>query len=184
MNTKLKTSELNRPDKTTFRKQPKVPVVIALEDIRSRNNVGSVFRSADAFAIEGVALCGYTSIPPHRDIQKTALGATETVEWMHFEKVLDCIEIYRSKGYRIYAVEQTSRSIDLTDFPFDKKQPLLLILGNEVNGVSVDAINSCDGTIEIKQFGTKHSLNVAVCAGIVMHWANRQLLAPSYGLKD
>lgn len=180
MNTKLQTSELYRPDKKTFREQPKVAVVVALEDIRSRNNVGSVFRSADAFAISGIALCGYTSAPPHRDIHKTALGATETVKWEQFGNIATCISSYRAKGYRIFAIEQTSDSIDLMEFPFQTKQPLLLILGNEVNGVSDEAINLCDGTIEIKQFGTKHSLNVAVCAGIVLHRANHQLYAPSY----
>jgi len=179
MNTRLSTDQLNRPDKVTFGRQQKIPVVVVLEDIRSRNNVGSVFRSADAFAIQEIILCGYTACPPHRDIQKTALGATETVRWRYIENIDDAISEFKKKNYSIQAVEQTTASIDLIDFPFRDECPVMLILGNEVSGISDAALKMCDGTIEIAQYGTKHSLNVAVCAGIVMHQANYRLMHSS-----
>ncbi len=179
MNIKLTTDQLNRPDKTEFGKLKKIPVCLILENIRSRNNIGSVFRSADAFLIEEIILCGYTAQPPHRDIQKTALGATDTVRWRYFEKIGLAVEGLQKENYSIWAVEQTSESIPLETFPFQGEAPIALIFGNEVHGVEESTVNLCNGSIEITQFGTKHSLNIAVCAGIVLHYANLQLVDTS-----
>lgn len=181
MNTKLSTDELNRPDISSFRDIPKLPVVIVLENIRSRSNIGSVFRSADAFLMDEIVLCGYTAQPPHRDIQKTALGATESVNWRYEKDCRDAVNDLKKRGFSIYAVEQTTESVLIQDFNFEHSAPLALIFGNEVEGVSENILSICDGTIEIAQFGTKHSLNVSVCAGIVMHAANLRLYNSSMG---
>lgn len=175
MNTKLSTDQLQRPDEADYRNIAKIPVKVVLENIRSRSNIGSVFRSADAFLIEEIVLTGYTAHPPHRDIQKTALGATQTVHWSKYPTTDEALEQLRHEGYHIWAVEQTSNSVDLNSFDFSAHTPLALIFGNEVNGVEQSSIDQCDGTIEIAQFGTKHSLNISVCAGIVMFTANRTL---------
>ncbi len=175
MNIKLSTEELNRPDINSFREIPKLPVVLVLENIRSRSNIGSVFRSADAFLMDEIVLCGYTAKPPHRDIQKTALGATESVKWRYQTECMEVIKSLKKNGYSIWAVEQTTESVLIQEFEFKKMAPLALIFGNEVDGVSINSLALCDGAIEVAQFGTKHSLNVSVCAGIVMHSANLQL---------
>lgn len=175
MNTKLSTENLNRPDISVFREIPKLPVVVVLENIRSRSNIGSVFRSADAFLVDEIVLCGYTAQPPHRDIQKTALGATESVKWRYNKECSEVIKTLKEKGYEVWAVEQTTESVLVEEFGFKKIAPIALIFGNEVDGVSEKCLALCDGAIEIAQFGTKHSLNVSVCAGIVMHFANLRL---------
>lgn len=175
MNIKLSTEELNRPDINAFRETPKLPVVLILENIRSRSNIGSVFRSADAFLMQEIVLCGYTAKPPHRDIQKTALGATESVKWRYEPACIEVIKDLKKNRYSIWAVEQTTESILIQEFEFEKVAPLALIFGNEVDGVSDESLTLCDGSIEVAQFGTKHSLNVSVCAGIVMHTANLRL---------
>lgn len=168
MNKKLSTAALGRLSEAEFKETRKFRVVVILENIRSMNNIGSVFRSADAFLVEEIFLCGYTAQPPHRDIQKTALGATETVKWRHFENILDAIAEIKLKGYRVLAIEQTENSSKLHQTDFKKVGPLALIFGNEVKGVEQNTIAHCDSCLEIEQFGTKHSLNVSVCAGIVL----------------
>lgn len=164
---KLKLDELGRIPVEEFKASQKIPLVIILEDIRSALNVGSVFRSADAFPVEKIILTGITAQPPHKDILKTALGATDSVEWEFVEKLNDVISGLKSKGYSVYAIEQTDNSTMLTHFyPINKAA---VIFGNEVGGVKTETILSCDGCIELPQYGTKHSLNIAVCAGIVIY---------------
>ena len=166
---KLKLEELNRPGVDQYKEYKKIPVVIVLEDIRSLSNIGAIFRTADAFIIEAIYLVGITACPPHREIQKTALGATESVDWLHFQSTEKCIEQLRTKEYRIFAVEQTEKSKQIDEALNESGKGFALILGNEVEGVQQSTINQCDGSIEIPQFGTKHSLNVSVCAGIIMY---------------
>lgn len=168
MNRKLKNEELSRISATEFKSAPKTPVVIVLDDIRSAYNVGSVFRTADAFLAEAIYLCGFTPVPPHREIQKTALGANETVSWKYFKSAVSAIEELRHSGYKIAAVEQTENSVVLNKFFAAKGEKLAVVFGNEVGGVAQPVIDSADVCIEIPQFGTKHSLNIAVCAGIVI----------------
>lgn len=163
---KLSLEALGRKSPEEFRKLLKIPVIVILDEIRSLNNIGSFFRTADAFAVEAIYLCGITARPPHRDIHKTALGATETVHWEYFEDIAEAISKAKSRGYEIVCVEQTDQSILLMDFKPAKKTAL--IFGNEVNGVSESAIKMADQAVEIPQEGTKHSLNVAVCGGIVI----------------
>jgi 23S rRNA (guanosine2251-2'-O)-methyltransferase len=160
--------ELPRKNKADFQQADKLPVILLLENIRSMHNVGSVFRTADAFLTEGIWLCGYTPRPPHRDIHKTALGATETVEWKYTEKALDAVKNLKSSGYLIIGVEQVAESIQLQNFKLDETEKLVLIFGNEVEGVSEELLANCDACIEIPQFGMKHSLNVSVAAGMVL----------------
>lgn len=160
--------ELQRLSTDEFRATEKTPIVVILENVRSMHNVGSVFRTADAFLIEKICLCGYTPRPPHRDIHKTALGATETVEWKGFEDTASAIEELKKEGYTIYAIEQTHNSIMLDRCDFAENQKLALIFGNEAEGVEEGTIGQCDGCIEIPQRGSKHSLNVSVAAGIVL----------------
>jgi tRNA G18 (ribose-2'-O)-methylase SpoU len=164
---KLSMEELNRKSVDEFRQSEKIPVVAVLENVRSAYNVGSVFRTADAFLLEGVYLCGYTAFPPHKEIRKTALGAEETVHWQHFKKVTDAIESLRQAGYQIFAVEQAEKSFPLHLFgsPGGK---IALVFGNEVTGVEQSTIALCDGCIEIPQLGMKHSLNISVAAGVVL----------------
>jgi tRNA G18 (ribose-2'-O)-methylase SpoU len=162
---KLKLDELGRPDAEAFMASTKLPVVAVLDNIRSLHNVGSVFRSADAFAIEAVYLCGITARPPHREIHKTALGATETVSWYYFEKTTHCLQQLSNEGYELVGIEQTDESIALHQFlPAGKTA---LIFGNEVDGISDEALSLCSKAVELPQAGTKHSLNVSVCAGII-----------------
>jgi tRNA G18 (ribose-2'-O)-methylase SpoU len=160
--------ELNRKSVSQFHRADKTPVVAVLDSVRSLHNVGSVFRTADAFLLEGILLCGYTGTPPHRDIHKTALGATDTVAWKYFKTVTEGLGELREKGYALWAVEQTTTSIPLNRFTPPAGVSLALIFGNEVNGVSPEALALADGCIEIPQLGMKHSLNIAVSAGIVI----------------
>lgn len=165
--------ELHRLTKEEYKAAAKLPVVVVLDNVRSLSNVGAVFRSADAFRIGEVFLCGITACPPHREIHKTALGADETVPWRYFSSTVDACRELKSMGYRIFAVEQVEGSVMLQDF---KATPdLAVILGNEVDGVSDEALTFCDGAIEIPQEGTKHSLNVSVCSGIIMWDLFRQI---------
>jgi len=165
---KLENNELNRMSVDDFKNASKTPLIIILDDIRSLNNIGSVFRTSDAFLIEKILLCGITAMPPNKEINKTALGATETVTWEHSENVLEVIENLKFEGTKVFAIEQVESSIFLQDFEIEKNQKYALVFGNEVYGVSQKAVEICDGTIEIPQLGTKHSLNIAVSAGIVI----------------
>ena len=165
---KLENSELNRMSVDDFKDASKTPLIIVLDDIRSLNNIGSVFRTSDAFLVEKIFLCGITATPPNKEIHKTALGATETVAWEHCENVLEVIEKLKSEGIRVFAIEQVESAIFLQDFKIEKDQKYALVFGNEVFGVAQKAVKICDGTIEIPQLGTKHSLNIAVSAGIVI----------------
>ncbi len=165
---KLSMEELNRKSVEEFRKADKIPIRVVLDNVRSMHNVGSVFRTADAFLVEGICLCGYTPRPPHRDIQKTALGATETVAWSYFPSVTGCLSALKEQGYRLMAVEQVENSVPLQAFSLEPPGRLALIFGNEVGGVGQEALALCDGSIEIPQGGMKHSLNISVAAGIVL----------------
>ncbi|MDR6921288.1 MULTISPECIES: RNA methyltransferase [Chryseobacterium] len=165
---KLKLEELNRIDVETFKKVKKIPLVIILDNIRSMHNVGAAFRTADAFLIEKIILCGITPQPPHREIHKAALGATESVDWGHESDINTAISDYKAQGYEIIGIEQTSDSRMITDFSIDPSKKYALILGNEVEGISDEALPNIDTFLEIPQLGTKHSLNVSVCGGIVM----------------
>lgn len=160
--------ELSRKNREEFREAEKLPVIILLENIRSMHNVGSVFRTADAFLAEAIFICGYTPCPPHRDIHKTALGATETVHWKYMEKATDAAKILKAADYRIFGVEQAVGSVPLQEFKPADDEKIVLVFGNEVEGVSEELLACCDGCIEIPQFGTKHSLNVSVAAGMVL----------------
>lgn len=160
--------ELPRKSRVQFQEAEKLPVVLLLENIRSMHNVGSVFRTADAFLAEAIYLCGFTPRPPHRDIHKTALGATETVEWKYAENPVDAVNSLRNAGYRILGVEQVTESIPLQLFKLEPGEKIVLIFGNEVDGVSEELLGICDGCIEIPQLGMKHSLNVSVTAGMVL----------------
>lgn len=170
---KLTIEELHRLTKEEYKATAKLPVVVVLDNIRSLSNVGAVFRSADAFRIKEVFLCGITACPPHREIHKTALGADETVPWRYFSTTAEACRELKARGYRLFAVEQVEGSVMLQDF--EAKPELAVILGNEVEGVSDEALPFCDGAIEIPQEGTKHSLNVSVCSGIIMWDLFRQL---------
>ena len=163
---KLSMDELNRISKEDFEKAEKLPVVIVLDNIRSLSNVGAFFRTADAFRIGELFLCGITACPPHREIHKTALGADETVKWRYFKTTEAACQQLKAEGYQIFAVEQVEGSMSLQDFEF--KPHTAYLLGNEVEGVSEEALPYCEGAIELPQEGTKHSLNVSVCAGIIM----------------
>ena len=165
---KLANNELDRKSVEDFKAATKTPIVIILDDIRSLNNIGSVFRTADAFLIEKIYLCGITAIPPNKEINKTALGATETVDWEYAENVVNLIEKLKRDNIQVYAIEQVENSIYLNDFEVINNQKYAVVFGNEVFGVSQNAVAACDGTIEIPQFGTKHSLNIAVTTGIVV----------------
>ncbi len=160
--------ELPRKSTDEFRRAEKLPVMMLLENIRSMHNVGSVFRTADAFLVQAIFLCGYTPRPPHRDIHKTALGATETVEWKYSGSAVDTVRQLRDTGFRTVAVEQAEKSIPLQSFRLESGEKMVLIFGNEVEGVSEEVLGHCDNCIEIPQFGMKHSLNVSVAAGIVL----------------
>ena len=165
---KLSMEELNRKSVEEFRQSDKMPVVAVLENVRSAYNVGSVFRTADAFLLEAVYLCGYTAFPPHKEIRKTALGAEETVSWKHFKKVDEALEELKALGYKIYVVEQVENSRKLNDVKFDRGEKIAVVFGNEVTGVEQSTIEKCAGCIEIPQAGMKHSLNIAVAAGVVL----------------
>lgn len=171
---KLGMEELNRKSVDEFRRAEKIPVVVVLENIRSAYNVGSVFRTADAFLIEAIYICGYTAKPPHKEITKTALDAQHSVDWKYFENAKLAIAELQKQGYKIYAIEQVTNSISLENFSALNQNKVAFVFGNEVSGVEQETIASCDGSIEIPQFGMKHSLNISVAAGIVL-WEVRPL---------
>jgi len=161
-------TDLNRISAEEYKSSEKLPVIIVLDDVRSAYNVGSIFRTADAFRVEGIYICGISARPPHKDISKTALGATEAVDWKYFSNASDAASGLRQNGYRIYAVEQADASITLGDFQPEKEEKIALIFGHEVFGVKEELLEMATGCIEIPQFGTKHSFNVAISAGIVL----------------
>ncbi|TRZ44449.1 RNA methyltransferase [Robertkochia solimangrovi] len=165
---KLKNSELNRIGVEAFKESDKMPLTIILDDIRSLNNIGSVFRSSDAFLVEKIILCGITARPPHKDIQKTALGATESVHWEYAQDCLGVIKRLKEDGVITVAIEQAEGAVMLDAFRPEKGQSYAFVLGNEVKGVSQKVVSACDAVVEIPQFGTKHSLNIAVTTGIVI----------------
>lgn len=166
---KLSMDELDRKSVEQFKQAKKNSVIAVLDNIRSMHNVGSVFRTADAFLLEAIFLCGYTAQPPHRDIHKTALGATETVDWIHFPTTVEAVHELKERGYKVYAIEQVESSISLEKFRLQPNEKVAVIFGNEVEGVNSDVISMCDGYIEIPQLGMKHSLNISVAAGIVLY---------------
>ncbi len=168
MNRKLKLWELNRVSEEEFKAQKKAPVIVILDSIRSLNNIGSFFRTADAFNIEKIYLCGITAIPPHREIQKTALGATETVIWEHKDSITALVHELKSQGIKVASIEQTEKTTFLQDIHTLDYEKIALVFGNEVDGVDQEVIDASDYIIEIPQFGTKHSLNVSVCAGVIL----------------
>lgn len=165
---KLKLDELNRVSVEDFKKQAKLPVTVILDSVRSLHNVGSVFRTSDGFAVERIILCGITGQPPHREIEKTALGATQSIDWYYYEDVTEAIKELKENGFKIVAIEQAENSTNLNDFKPSETERYALIFGNEVNGVSDEAMKLIDACIEIPQFGTKHSFNIVVSAGIVL----------------
>jgi len=160
--------QLNRVDVDSFKSQEKTPLVLVLDNVRSMHNVGSAFRTADGFAIEKIVLCGITATPPHREIEKTALGATQSVEWIHEKETTAAVLKLKEEGYKVYAIEQAEDSIFLNDFIADSSEKYALVFGNEVHGVDEDVMAIVDGCVEIPQFGTKHSFNVSVTMGIVL----------------
>lgn len=165
---KLKTIELKRKSIEEYKQSDKTKLVVVLDDVRSANNIGSVFRTSDAFLLEKIHLCGITATPPNKDIHKTALDSENSVEWEYFENSVDSISSLKEQGYTIIAIEQTDSSIMLDEFKIDKEAKYALILGNEVKGVNQKLIDLCDNCIEIPQLGIKHSLNVSVCGGMVI----------------
>lgn len=165
---KLSMDELGRKTADEAKQATKHPIIVVLENIRSAYNVGSVFRTADAFLIEAVYIIGYSARPPHKEIKKTALGAEDSVTWKHFHTTREAVEELRTAGYKIYGVEQAVNSIPLQDVNISDGQPVAVILGNEVSGVESSSLSLCDGCIEIPQFGMKHSLNIATAAGVVL----------------
>lgn len=165
---KLKNDELDRLDTTAFKKSPKWPVRLVLDNIRSLNNIGSVFRTADAFLVEKIYLCGITAVPPHKDIRKTALGATESVAWEYHESTVNLVSELKEQGFRLLAVEQAEGSTPLQEVQFDKNDRCVFVFGNEVKGVAQEVVDLCDEVVEIPQFGTKHSLNISVSVGMVI----------------
>ena len=179
---KLANRELERKTIEQFRKTEKAPFVIVLDNVRSQSNVGSIFRTADAFLTEAIYLCGITSQPPHREIQKTALGATESVAWKYFLKTSDALAELKEKGYRLIAVEQAEGAIALQNLHLENDQKYAFVFGHEVNGVDQEIVNGCDLCVEIPQFGTKHSFNIAISAGIVLWEVNKRTHPPSPSL--
>ena len=160
--------ELDRVSQEEFKKKNKIPLIVILDNVRSLNNVGSVFRTSDAFLVKAVYLCGITATPPHPEIHKTALGAEDSVEWHYFEDTNDAVDKLHEEGYIVYAIEQVENSIILSDLQLNKDCKYAVVLGNEVKGVQQSVVDKCDQSIEIPQFGTKHSLNVSVTAGLVI----------------
>lgn len=171
---KLANSELGRKSVDEYHDSMKSPFVVVLDNIRSHNNVGSVFRTADAFLTGAIYLCGITGCPPHRDIQKTALGATESVPWKYFATTVEAIEELKNDGYKIIGIEQVEGSISLDEFMPEKGKKYALVFGHEVNGVAQEVLDKCDYAVEIPQFGTKHSFNISVTAGIALWEMNRK----------
>ncbi|MDA3929701.1 MAG: RNA methyltransferase [Prolixibacteraceae bacterium] len=165
---KLKNKELNRIDIPEFKQSKKSPIVVVLDNIRSCNNIGSVFRTSDAFLIEAIHLCGYTATPPNKDIHKTALDAENSVDWKYFKHTEESINELKEKGFKVFAIEQVEHSISLPNFQTTNYEKIALVFGNEVKGVQQKVVDLCDGAIEIPQYGTKHSFNISVSAGIVL----------------
>lgn len=165
---KLKITELNRISAEQFKEAKKLPLIVVLDNVRSQYNVGSVFRTSDAFRVESIYLCGISATPPHQEIHKTALGAEDTVEWKYFKNTIEAIKELKEAGYFIYSIEQVEGSVMLQDLHLDNTKKYAVVLGNEVKGVQQEVVNLSDGCIEIPQFGTKHSLNVSTTAGIVI----------------
>jgi 23S rRNA (guanosine2251-2'-O)-methyltransferase len=165
---KLEMHELGRLSTEAFRAAEKLPLVVVLDNVRSGLNVGSVFRTSDAFLVGEIILCGYTAVPPHRDVLKTALGSTETVQWRYFEQTKDAIQHLKNHGCIVLAVEQTYGAVMLPEVVVEKDRPVALVFGNEVSGVDDEVLELCDGAVEVPQYGSKHSLNISVCAGIVI----------------
>ena len=172
---KLKNEELGRKTIEEFRRGKKLPVTVVLDDVRSMHNIGSVFRTCDAFSVEKILLCGITAQPPHREITKTALGATESVFWKYYVTIFDAMEALKSEGYKILCIEQAEGSIDLADFIPESYMKYAVVFGNEVNGVSQSVVDVCDYCLEIPQFGTKHSFNISVTAGIVLYDLSKKM---------
>lgn len=172
---KLAVTELQRIDIDTFKQSQKIPLVMVLDNVRSLHNIGSIFRTADAFRVEHIYLCGITATPPHAEIHKTALGAENSVEWTFFEDTIDAVKHLQAQGFIVYAVEQAENSIELTNLTLDPTKQYAMVVGNEVKGVGQAVVDACQGCIEIPQFGTKHSLNVSIAAGLVMWDAFKQL---------
>lgn len=168
MGRKLKNSELDRLSNEEFSTVTKSPIVVILDNVRSLNNIGSVFRTSDAFLVKKICLCGITATPPHRDIHKTALGAEETVAWEYYKNTKDCVAKLKEDGYQIHSIEQVEESVMLQDFTPESNEKYALVFGNEVKGVQQKIVDSSDGCIEIPQFGTKHSFNISVTAGMVI----------------
>ncbi|NGM72331.1 RNA methyltransferase [Sphingobacterium sp. SGL-16] len=165
---KLSMDQLNRVDIESFKELEKTPITIVLDNVRSMHNVGSAFRTADGFAIEQIILCGITATPPHREIEKTALGATQSVEWTHYKETTDAVQALKEQGYKILAIEQAEGSVSLEQFEISENDKYAFVFGNEVHGVDEEVMEQVDGCIEIPQFGTKHSFNVSVTIGIVL----------------
>lgn len=174
---KLENHELNRKDIDAFKEAEKLPIIVVLDQVRSLNNIGSIFRSSDAFLVSEIFLCGITATPPNKEIHKTALGATETVTWKYFETTLDAVAELKNRNSKIFAVEQTENASFLHNFELEPTQFTAVIFGNEVFGVEQAVIDACDGVIEIPQLGSKHSLNISVSAGIVLWELARKLNA-------
>ena len=168
MNRKKLVTEMGRIDRDAFARAEKLPLVMVLDNVRSLHNVGSVFRTSDAFRVERILLCGITATPPSAEIHKTALGAEDVVEWQYFESTMGAVAALRSEGYKIYSIEQCEGSIALQDFVVAAGERYAVVMGNEVKGVQQIVVDSSDGAIEIPQFGTKHSLNVSVAAGMTI----------------
>lgn len=178
---KLSMDDLNRISVDEFKEAEKTPLTVVLDNVRSQNNIGSVFRTSDAFRVENICLCGICSTPPHRDIHKTALGAEESVAWQYYEETADCIKELKSQGYKVFAIEQVDDSVMLNEFSIQQINPstnqpkVAIIFGNEVEGVQDELLPLCDGSIEIPQFGTKHSLNIS-CAAAIVIWEMFKML--------
>ena len=175
---KLSMKELGRKSVDEFKRTEKIPIIVVLENIRSAYNVGSVFRTADAFLIQAIYICGYSAKPPHKEIKKTALGAEETVLWKHFKTAAEAIEELKRRKYKVYAVEQAEGSYKLHAASFKQNEKIALVFGNEVSGVEQSTIDICDGCLEIPQWGMKHSLNIATAAGVVLWELVRSKMSP------
>jgi tRNA G18 (ribose-2'-O)-methylase SpoU len=174
---KLKITELNRLSVEEFKQADKLPLVVVLDEVRSLHNIGSVFRTSDAFLVNCIYLCGITATPPHPEMHKTALGAEDTVNWIYKKHTLEAVEELHNEGYTVLAIEQVEGSTMLGDLVLDKDKKYAIVMGNEVKGVQQEVVNACDGCIEIPQYGTKHSLNVSVTTGIVLWEFVNQLMA-------
>lgn len=165
---KLKVTEMNRLNVDEFKEAEKLPLIVVLDNVRSTYNVGSVFRTCDAFRVEMLCLCGITACPPNIEIHKTALGAEDSVAWRHFDSTMDCAEWLKKEGYTLLSIEQCEGSTMLHEFAIDKGKKYAVVMGNEVKGVQQEIVNTSDGCIEIPQFGTKHSMNVSVTTGMII----------------